>query len=224
MRPNVADLLVAFVWQPRPPSQSIESEAPAELIRQVPAGSMRAAGHEPRGGARHRLHNVHCNLSTAVSRLARPEAHATKIVSRYINPKPRNLPTQARQLRHAGIDHDSEAEEAAHSGAEAPGPETAETDAAGGAAVVTDSGRSYTWLKWTAAGVLFVEGLVGVLVPVCMKLTVHAGWLMSLVNCFAGGVFFTFGECSCCCSSTAVSPCRRCTCYDAAPATPHATD
>jgi zinc transporter 1/2/3 len=100
---------------------------------------------------------------------------------------------QARQLRHAGIDHDSEAEEAAHGAAEAPGPETATTDAAGGAAVVTDSGRSYTWLKWTAAGVLFLEGLVGVLVPVCMKLTVHAGWLMSLVNCFAGGVFFTFG-------------------------------
>jgi hypothetical protein len=82
----------------------------------------------------------------------------------------------------------------AHEAAEAPAPASASTDAAGGAAVVTDSGRSYTWLKWTAAAVLFVEGLVGVLVPVCLKLTVHAGWLMSLVNCFAGGVFFTFGE------------------------------
>ena len=41
---------------------------------------------------------------------------------------------------------------------------------------------------------LLVEGLLGVLLPVLLKITVHAGWLMSLVNCFAGGVFFTFGE------------------------------
>jgi len=41
---------------------------------------------------------------------------------------------------------------------------------------------------------LLVEGLLGVLLPVALKLTVHAGWALSLVNCFAGGVFFSFGE------------------------------
>ena len=41
--------------------------------------------------------------------------------------------------------------------------------------------------------VLLVEGLVGVLLPVVLKITVHAGWLLSLINCFAGGVFFSFG-------------------------------
>ncbi len=84
---------------------------------------------------------------------------------------------QARRLAHAGVDHDAE-------------PATATANAA-----TTDGGdgRSYTWLKWTAAAVLLIEGLIGVLLPVLLKLTVHAGWLLSLVNCFAGGVFFTFG-------------------------------
>ena len=89
--------------------------------------------------------------------------------------------------------------------------------------MTTDGGRSYTWLKWTAAGVLFVEGLIGVLVPVCMKLTVHAGWLMSLVNCFAGGVFFTFGEplvLICLAPCDPFRPFSRHTCHAAAYAAP----
>lgn len=95
------------------------------------------------------------------------------------------LLTQARQLLHAGIDHGSEEEEAAHD------ETTATTDAA--TANVGD-GRSYTWLKWVSVAVLFVEGMVGVLLPVLLKLTVRPGWLLSVVNCFAGGVFFSFGE------------------------------
>jgi zinc transporter 1/2/3 len=85
--------------------------------------------------------------------------------------------TTGRLLRHAGIDHSTEAEADAH--------EVVEPSAGGG--------RAYTWLKWTAAAVLLVEGLIGVLLPVVLKMTVHAGWLLSLVNCFAGGVFFAFG-------------------------------
>ncbi len=56
-----------------------------------------------------------------------------------------------------------------------------------------DSARPYVWLQWTAAAVLFIEGLLGMLLPVVLKTTVHAGWGLSLVNCFAGSVFFSFG-------------------------------
>lgn len=57
--------------------------------------------------------------------------------------------------------------------------------------------RSRKKLKHVSPGtaVLLVEGLLGVLLPVMLKLTVHAGWALSLINCFAGGVFFSFGEC-----------------------------
>lgn len=96
---------------------------------------------------------------------------------------------QVRRLQHAGIDHSNE---------------SAETDAAAGTEPESE-GRSYTWLKWTAAAVLFVEAFIGVLVPLGLKLTAHASWLLSLVNCFAGGVFFTFGAGR----STLAAQCRR---------------
>lgn len=54
---------------------------------------------------------------------------------------------QGRALLHAGIDHSTPDEAAVHEGA--PGPATADLNAAGG--VVTDNGRSYQWLKWVAA-------------------------------------------------------------------------
>lgn len=41
--------------------------------------------------------------------------------------------------------------------------------------------------------VLLVEGLLGVLMPVVLKATVYASWLLSLINCFAAAVFFSFG-------------------------------
>ncbi|KAL3160291.1 hypothetical protein ABBQ38_009683 [Trebouxia sp. C0009 RCD-2024] len=51
------------------------------------------------------------------------------------------------------------------------------------------------WLKWIGAAVLFVEGLIGLLVPFCFKLRLpfFGGWFLSALNCFAGGVFLTFG-------------------------------
>ena len=55
------------------------------------------------------------------------------------------------------------------------------------------SGRSYTWLKWVAAAVLFVEAYVGVALPYLLRITPRAQWFLSLLNAFAGGVFFTFG-------------------------------
>lgn len=55
------------------------------------------------------------------------------------------------------------------------------------------TGRSYTWLKWTAGALLFVEGLVGVALPALMKLSTRTTWLISVLNVFSGGVFLTFG-------------------------------
>ena len=54
-------------------------------------------------------------------------------------------------------------------------------------------GRSYTWLKWTAAAVLFVEAYVGVALPFFLRITASGQWYLSLANAFAGGAFFTFG-------------------------------
>ena len=54
-------------------------------------------------------------------------------------------------------------------------------------------GRSYTWLKWVAAAVLFVEAYVGVALPFFLRITPSAQWYLSLANAFAGGAFFTFG-------------------------------
>ena len=58
---------------------------------------------------------------------------------------------------------------------------------------VTDT-RSYTWLKWVAAAVLFVEAFVGVALPLPHA---HHG-VQPNGTCrspmpFAGGAFFTFG-------------------------------
>ena len=54
------------------------------------------------------------------------------------------------------------------------------------------------WLKGLAAAVLFVEALLGVALPLLRGVRPLTGalngWLLSLLNCFAGGVFITFGE------------------------------
>lgn len=59
----------------------------------------------------------------------------------------------------------------------------------------TGSSHSIEWLKWTGAAILFVEALVGLLIPFFLKLRLpimNASFLSAL-NCFAGGVFLTFG-------------------------------
>lgn len=53
------------------------------------------------------------------------------------------------------------------------------------------------WIKGLAAAVLFIEALLGVFLPLLrgVKAVDRAmdQWLLSLLNCFAGGVFITFG-------------------------------
>ena len=68
--------------------------------------------------------------------------------------------------------------------------------------------RSYTWLKWVAAAVLFVEAFVGVALPYLMRITASGEWYLSLANAFAGGAFFTFGARSTL-LSTFVDMCKR---------------
>lgn len=80
-----------------------------------------------------------------------------------------HISAKARSLLHGGVDHSAEASPDA------------------------GSGRSYQWLKWVAGAVLLVEGLVGVLMPAVLRVTMHAAWLISLINCFAAAVFFSFG-------------------------------
>lgn len=62
---------------------------------------------------------------------------------------------------------------------------------------ISDNGSSHSieWLKWTGAAILFVEALIGLLVPFCLKLQLPIldGWFLAALNCFAGGVFLTFG-------------------------------
>ncbi|CAL8469723.1 g9265 [Coccomyxa elongata] len=52
------------------------------------------------------------------------------------------------------------------------------------------------WLKGLAAAVLFVEALLGVFLPLLRGVRglqgIFNSWLLSLLNCFAGGVFITF--------------------------------
>ncbi|KAL0017808.1 hypothetical protein WJX77_001142 [Trebouxia sp. C0004] len=57
------------------------------------------------------------------------------------------------------------------------------------------SSHSIAWLKWTGAAVLFVEALIGLLIPFFLKLQLPIldGWFLAALNCFAGGVFLTFG-------------------------------
>ncbi|KAK9807742.1 hypothetical protein WJX72_007847 [[Myrmecia] bisecta] len=58
-----------------------------------------------------------------------------------------------------------------------------------------DSASSVGWLKWTSGAVLFVEALLGVFIPILMRMRlslVNASFL-SLLNCFTGGVFLAFG-------------------------------
>ena len=57
--------------------------------------------------------------------------------------------------------------------------------------------QTIDWLKGLAAAVLFVEALLGVALPLLRGVRPLSGalngWLLSLLNCFAGGVFITFG-------------------------------
>lgn len=57
------------------------------------------------------------------------------------------------------------------------------------------------WLKGIAAAVLFVEALLGVSLPLLRGVktisTAFEQGLLSLLNCFAGGVFITFGAICC---------------------------
>lgn len=58
--------------------------------------------------------------------------------------------------------------------------------------------QNIDWLKGLAAAVLFVEALLGVFLPLLRGVRglegIFNSWLLSLLNCFAGGVFITFGE------------------------------
>ena len=53
------------------------------------------------------------------------------------------------------------------------------------------------WLKAVAAIVLFIEAMLGVTLPLLRRVSaVESAFqrgLMSVLNCFAGGVFITFG-------------------------------
>eukprot|EP00884_Botryococcus_braunii_P015673 jgi/Botrbrau1/278/Bobra.0022s0247.1 len=56
---------------------------------------------------------------------------------------------------------------------------------------------SFTWLKWVGAALLFLEALLGVLIPIlarCLPVqTRRAQQGLSFLNAFAGGVFLAFG-------------------------------
>ena len=58
--------------------------------------------------------------------------------------------------------------------------------------------QNIDWLKGLGAAILFVEALLGVTLPLLRGVrglsNALNGWLLSLLNCFAGGVFITFGE------------------------------
>ena len=52
-------------------------------------------------------------------------------------------------------------------------------------------------LKWVFAAVIFVESLLGILLPFLIKSRLRlfqSPKFLSIINCFAGGVFLTFGE------------------------------
>jgi hypothetical protein len=53
------------------------------------------------------------------------------------------------------------------------------------------------WLKGVAAAALFVEALLGALIPLLWRIramdSAFQQGLLSMLNCFAGGVFITFG-------------------------------
>lgn len=52
-------------------------------------------------------------------------------------------------------------------------------------------------LKWVFAAVIFLESLLGILLPFLLKSRLRlfqSPKFLSIINCFAGGVFLTFGE------------------------------
>ena len=60
-------------------------------------------------------------------------------------------------------------------------------------------------LKWVFAAVIFVESLLGILLPFLIKSRLRlfqSPKFLSIINCFAGGVFLTFGELYSCASAS----------------------
>lgn len=106
-----------------------------------------------------------------------------------------------RRLLHGG--HDEEEEETLS----APPPSATAFGPAGfNAGLATapafsdehDQHQSTHTLKWVFAAVIFLESLLGLLLPLLIswrRSFFAAPAFLSLLNCFAGGVFLTFGRC-----------------------------
>ena len=105
-----------------------------------------------------------------------------------------SLLAASRRLLHGSHDDDEDA--ASSIVGLAPSPSTAEADVDGATGAEHLHQNTHV-LKWVFAAIIFAESFIGILLPILLRWrgsVFQSPAFLSLLNCFAGGVFVALGE------------------------------